>query len=70
VHITHVHATPQDMFANPMYKPVWFKAFGLACYTRLVRRRAALQGSAKGARLRLRVGRCGGTRVGERASVG
>jgi hypothetical protein len=28
----------QDMFANPMYKPIWFKAFGLNCFTRLVRR--------------------------------
>jgi hypothetical protein len=26
----------KDMFANPMYKPLWFKAFGLSCYTRLV----------------------------------
>jgi len=27
------------MFSNPMYKPVWFKAFGLTCFTRLVSRK-------------------------------
>lgn len=34
------HPTYKDMFSNPMYKPIWFKAFGLSCFTRLVSRRA------------------------------
>jgi hypothetical protein len=33
------HPMYKDMFTNPMYKPIWFKAFGLTCFTRLVSRR-------------------------------
>ncbi|KAI8468596.1 MAG: hypothetical protein J3K34DRAFT_477538 [Monoraphidium minutum] len=33
------HPMYRDTFSNPMYKPIWFKAFGLSCYTRLVSRR-------------------------------
>ncbi|GBF87433.1 dynein heavy chain axonemal protein [Raphidocelis subcapitata] len=30
------HPDYKDMFTNPMYKPIWFKAFGLTCFTRLM----------------------------------
>jgi hypothetical protein len=31
------HPRYKDSFANPLYKPIWFKAFGISRYTRLVR---------------------------------
>lgn len=31
------HPRYKDWFENPMYKPVWFKAFGRLRYTQLVR---------------------------------
>jgi hypothetical protein len=31
------HPRYKDMFDNPMYKPIWFKAFGRLRYTQLVR---------------------------------
>jgi hypothetical protein len=30
------HPRYKDMFDNPMYKPIWFKAFGRLRYTQLV----------------------------------
>jgi hypothetical protein len=48
------HPDYKDMFTNPMYKPIWFKAFGLTCFTRLVRRQARQQSCA----LRVRHGPC------------
>lgn len=30
------HPLYKDMFSNPMYKPLWFRAFGRARYSRLV----------------------------------